>query len=153
MIHRLQFEKFPRWNDEGSGLAELALVLPVFLLMFAAAVDFGRAYCLAVDLSGAAEAGALYGVQNPTDVAGMVTASQNDAPDLSGLSATASYGCECPDGSSAVASCSAPPTCTGSYVNYVQVTTTAAYTPIITFTGMPAAGSFQSMARMRVSSE
>lgn len=150
MICRRLIKGLFRGNEEGSGLAELALVLPMFFLMFAAAIDFGRAYCIAVEVSGAAEAGALYGVQNPSDVSGMVSASQNDAPDLSALSATAAYGCECPDGSSAVASCSAPPTCSGNYVNYVEVTTSSAYSPIINFPGARAAGPFTAKARMRV---
>ena len=139
-----------RDSVEGSGLVELALVMPVFMLLAAGAVDFGRAYCVAVEVAGAAEAGALYGVQNPTDVSGMENASQNDAPDLSGISATAVYGCECPDGSSASVSCSSPPTCTGSYVNYVDVTATAPYAPILNFPGVPPAGSFQGKARMRI---
>jgi Flp pilus assembly protein TadG len=153
MIHLRQLLGSLSKGTEGSGLVELALVMPIFFLMLAASVDFGRAYYVALELSGAAEAGALYGIQNPTDVSGMQSASQNDAPDLSGVTASAVYGCECPDGSSASVSCAAPPTCTGSYVNYVEVTTTAPYAPIMNFAGTQSAGSFQGKARMRVGTE
>jgi Flp pilus assembly protein TadG len=137
-------------GTEGSGLVEFALIFPVFMLLLAGAVDFGRAYYVALDLTSAAQAGALYGSQNPTDTAGMVSASQQGAAELVGLSATATYGCECLDGSSAVASCTAPPVCASNYVNYVDVVATASYVPILALPGMPAAGTFKEEARMRV---
>jgi Flp pilus assembly protein TadG len=137
-------------DTEGSGLVEFALIFPVFLLLLAGVVDFGRAYYVALDLSSAAQAGALYGSQNPTDTAGMISAAQQSAVELSGLSATATYGCECLDGSAAVAACTAPPACASSYVNYVDVVATAPYVPIITLPGMPTAGTFRGEARLRV---
>jgi Flp pilus assembly protein TadG len=153
MIHKRQLLRSLGKGADGSGLIELALIMQIFFLLFAAVVDFGKAYCVSLEVSGAAEAGALYGVQNPTDVSGMVNASQNDALDLSGMSTTATYGCECPDGSSASVSCAAPPTCTGSYVNYVEVSATAPYSPILNMPGTPSAGSFLGKARMRVGTD
>lgn len=136
-------------NTEGSNLVELALALPMLLLMLTAAVDLGEAFYTGIELSGSAHDGALYGVHNPTDIAGMKTAAQNGSANLSGFVAAATYGCECSDGSSAVSSCGAPPTCASNYVNYVDVTVSASYSPIISFAGVPSASTFRSEARMR----
>jgi Flp pilus assembly protein TadG len=142
MLNIKQAIKLLRRDTEGSGLVEFALIFPVFMILLAGAVDYGRAYYVALDLSAAAQAGALYGSQNPTDTAGMISASREGAAELAGLNATATYGCECPDGSSAVASCTAPPACANNYVNYVDVVATAPYVPIITLPGMPSASTF-----------
>src|ERR1700757_932594 len=83
-------------GEHGASLVETALLFPLFFLLLFGAVDFGRAFYLTIEIAGAAHAGAIYGVQYPTDTAGMKTAAQNDAPDVSNLSvATPTYGCEC----------------------------------------------------------
>ena len=58
-----------RWvvGEEGSSLVEVALVLPMMLLLLVGSVDFGRGYYAAMEVSSAANAGACYGVQEPTD--------------------------------------------------------------------------------------
>jgi Flp pilus assembly protein TadG len=136
-------------NTEGSNLVELALALPMLLLILVAAVDLGEAFYTGVQLSGSAHDGALYGIHNPTDITGMKSAAQNGSANLSGFVASATYGCECSDGSAAVSSCGAPPICTSNYVNYVDVTVTASYSPIISFAGVPSPSTFRSEARMR----
>lgn len=148
-LKRLSFAKLLS-NVEGASLVELALSMPMFLVILAGAVDFGHAYCVSIEVAGAAQAGALYGVRFPTDVSGMQEAAQNGAPDLTSFNSVAAYGCECPDGTSAVPNCTAPPSCSANYVNYVQVTTSAIYSPIITLPGLPAANSLQGFSRMRV---
>jgi hypothetical protein len=72
MLNIKQAIKLLRRDTEGSGLVEFALIFPVFMILLAGAVDYGRAYYVALDLSAAAQAGALYGSQNPTDTAGMI---------------------------------------------------------------------------------
>src|SRR5579863_62256 len=135
---------------EGSSFVELAIVLPLFLLMFVPAVDIGRALYAAIEVSSAAEAGAMYGVQNPGDTDGMVSASKNGASNLAGVTATATYGCECSDGSSAVAQCSTIPTCTYNYVTYIDVVATAPYATSFKYPGLPSSMSITRKARMRV---
>jgi Flp pilus assembly protein TadG len=137
-------------GTDGSSMIELAIILPTFMLLFVTAVDFGGAYFIAIEVSAAAQAGALYGVQNPTDLAGMREASVGDATSLPNLTATATYGCECSDGSSVVASCGTPPTCTYNYVSYVDVTTSVPYTFILRYPGMPSPMSIKGEARMRI---
>jgi Flp pilus assembly protein TadG len=139
-------------SEEGSQLIELALVLPMLLAVFAGAVDFGRAYFLSMEVTSAAEAGAIYGVTNPTDTAGMQAAAVADAPDLPGLSPTASYGTECADGSSPVTANNTPPSsCPSGVVQYVEVDTTTTYQPILYYPGFQSAFTLSGKSRMRAS--
>lgn len=126
-------------SEQGASLIELALVLPLLLFLTFLAIDFGRVYYLAIEVAGAAHAGAEYGSQNPTDTAGMTAAAVADAPDVSSLSVnTATYGCECSDGSAYSASCSVKPTCTGmTMVRRVNVGVSATYSPLIPWSKIP----------------
>jgi Flp pilus assembly protein TadG len=139
------------WSEEGSQLYELAMVMPVFVMLLFGAIDFGRAYYVNMEVAAAAEAGALYGVQNPTDTTGMKAAALLNAPDISGLTPTASYGTECSDGTDAVASPGAAPTCSVTTVQYIEVDTTATYKPFFAFPGMKSAFTMSGKARMRTS--
>jgi Flp pilus assembly protein TadG len=141
-----------RWvrSERGSSLVELSLIVPVLIMVIFGTVDFGRAFAMGIELSSAAEAGALYGVNNPTDTSGIQTASQANASSISGLKATTSYGCECSDGSGAVASCSSTPNCNQNYVNYINVSTTANYNFLLKYPGLPSSLTMTSQSRMRV---
>jgi Flp pilus assembly protein TadG len=140
-------------SESGSSLIETALMLPVLFLLLMGVVDFGRAYYLAIEVSQAAHTAALYGSQNPNDVAGMQSAAVADALDVPGFttaSVTVTYGCECSDGSSPVASCTTNPACGGMIiVNYVQVTTSASYSAMFPYPGIPSPLSLSGRARMR----
>jgi len=134
---------------DGSSFVEIALVLPFFLLILVPSVDLARAFYAAIEVSSAAEAGAVYGVQNPGDVAGMLTASKSGASNLTGFSANATYGCECSDGSSAVASCTSTPSCTYNYVNYSDVVATVVYVPTFKYPGLPSSINITHESRLR----
>jgi Flp pilus assembly protein TadG len=139
-------------SEEGSQLIELALVLPMLFAVFVGAVDFGRAYFLSMEVASAAEAGAIYGISNPSDTAGMKTAASADAPDLPGLTPTASYGTECADGSSPTEANNTPPSsCLTGVVQFVEVDTTATYQPILYYPGFQSAFTLSSKSRMRAS--
>ena len=122
-----------RWNFgmngykdcAGASLIELALVIPVCLLLFAGAVDLGQGFYVLTQVTAAAHAGAVYGVENPGNISGMESAAKGGAANMSGLSVAATYGCECSDGSSASASCATTPTCTYNYVTYADVVASA----------------------------
>jgi Flp pilus assembly protein TadG len=139
-------------RDTGTSLIELAIVLPVLLLLLVGAVDFGRAYYLEIEVAHAAHAAALYGSQNPTDTVGMQNAAVADAadvPNFSTSSVTASYGCECSDGSSPVVGCTAAPACSTNIVNYVQVDTSVTYNAILPYPGIPSPLTLRGSSRMR----
>jgi Flp pilus assembly protein TadG len=137
-------------NSEGASFVELALVLPLFMLIFVPAIDIGRAIYASIEVASAAQAGAAYGIQNPTDVSGMQSASTAGASNISGVSATATYGCECSDGSSASSSCTTTPTCTYNYVNYVDVVATAPYSTTFNYPWIPSSINISREVRLRV---
>jgi TadE-like protein len=144
-----------RRSQSGASLVELAVVLPFLLLLVLGAVDFGRAYYLSIEVANAARAGAQYGVRNSADIPGMQNAALSDGADVPGLSAVATSGCECSDGSDSVANCSSPPTCPGGaggpiyLVNFVQVSTTATYRPVIPWPGGTISIPMSGQARLR----
>jgi Flp pilus assembly protein TadG len=118
--------------------------------LFIGAVDFGRAYFLSMEVESAAEAGAIYGVSNTADTAGMKAAATADAPDLPALTPTATFGTECADGSSPVEANGTPPnSCATGVVQYVEVDTSASYQPILYYPGLPSAFTFNGKSRMR----
>ncbi len=137
-------------KDEGSSMVELALVMPTLMLVLLAAIDFSRAYYLAIEVSGAAHAGAEYGSQNVTDITGIKAAATSDAPDVPGLTvSTPTYGCECSDGTKSSTSCTTEPSCTYNVVYWVKVSASATYTPVFPWPGIPASINIAQTATMR----
>lgn len=144
--------------SSGQGLVETALTASLLVLLLLAAIDFGRAFYMVVELKGAAHAGAVYGSQFPTDKTGMQNVANSNASDLTGVAsanftATADWGCECSDGSNATAesggSC-ATPSCTGmNEIYYVTVTTTANYSPLVPWPGIPSPMNMKETVQMR----
>lgn len=145
----------PLQDEHGASLVELALLLPMLVLLLLASVDIGRACYLAIEIAGAARAGAIYGSRNPTDTTGMTTVAQDDAPDVPNVSAgTPVYDCECADGSNptSASACSVtPPACSNglNWVYKVTVTVTGTYTPVMPWPGIPSSMNFSSTASMR----
>jgi len=136
-------------SEQGASLVELGLMLPFLALLLLGVIDFGRAYYVAVEVSNAAYTGAMYGTQNSADITGMQNAATGDAPDVSGMSATATIGCECSDGTNSSANCTSRPTCGVNVVNYVQVTTSYTYRPMFPWPGVPASIPIQGSAKLR----
>ena len=60
-------------RERGQSLVELAIALPMLLLLLLGTVDLGRAYADYVALKNAARDGAGYGILKPTDTAGMTS--------------------------------------------------------------------------------
>lgn len=137
-------------GSEGASFVELAVILPMFLLIAVPVVDIGRAIYVSIEVASAAQAGAAYGIQNPTDVSGMQSASTSGTSNITGVTATATYGCECSDGTSSSESCATTPTCTYNYVNYVDVVATAPCTPTFSYPGLPTSMNISREIRLRV---
>lgn len=134
---------------EGASFVELALVLPLFFLMLIPVIDLGRGFYASIEVSSAAHSGAMYGLENPSDTAGMIQAAKAGAANLTNVSATATYGCECSDGTSPVASCATIPTCTYNYVTYVDVSVTSAYKTVFGYPGLPSSMNITREFRLR----
>lgn len=150
MSFLLQFRRLFSSN-EGASLVETALTVPFLLVLLLGAIDFGRAYYMDMEIEGAAQAAAAYGSSNPADTTGMQSAATSDAPNVPGLTvSTATYGCECSDGSSYSASCSAIPTCSGTNSVYVvKETVSATYRPWFPWPGIPSSMVLSRSASMR----
>jgi Flp pilus assembly protein TadG len=140
-------------GEDGSSIIEIAFMLPILALLLAGAVDFGRAWYVNLEVASAAEAGALYGIQNPTDTVGMKAAAALDAPDLSNLQAAAISGNECSDGTSAVSFSASTPNCAVNSVQFVEVDTSAVYKPILNFPGVTSSYTLTGKSRMRSSGQ
>ncbi len=137
-------------NSQGSSLAELALLTPFLMFLLLGIFDFGRAYYLAMEVAGAAQAGAEYGITNPTDVTGIEAAARADAPDVPNLTvATPVFGCECSDGSSSSTNCSVVPVCTANVVNTVKVNVSTNYSMWFHLPGLPLSLNISKSAVMR----
>jgi Flp pilus assembly protein TadG len=149
--------RFKRLNivssEAGTSLVEVSIFLPLLLLVLMGVADFGRAYYLAIEVEGASHAGAAYGSQHVTDTTGMQNAAKLNSPDVSGLVATGSWGCECSDGTSSSASCSLTPTCTVNVVYFAKVTTTVTYHPIMPWKGINSSIIISGSNTMRSASE
>jgi Flp pilus assembly protein TadG len=135
-------------DDAGQSLVELALILPVFVLLILGAVEFGQLAYAAIEVSNAARAGVQYGAQSPAtaaDTAGMVVAAQNDGSNVFqtyGLTVTPTNFCSCSNAPSVPVGTGACPsavtTCSANgarVLNYVQVNTTATVSPLIHYPG------------------
>jgi Flp pilus assembly protein TadG len=125
------------WSSaRGQGLAELALLLPLFLVIALGAVDLGRFYYSYVTVTNSARSGAAFAAQNPansTDLPGITSAALQE---VSGLSAS--------------------PTVTSSTGNdasgatYVRVTVQHTYSTLFDLPGLPSSVQLQRTVQMRV---
>ena len=70
MRHRISLGRWgprrTRHRSRGQSLVELALILPVMMLLFAGAIDLGRVYYSQITIENAAKEGALEAARNPT---------------------------------------------------------------------------------------
>jgi Flp pilus assembly protein TadG len=135
----------------GQASVEMAFSVPLLIVLLLVAVEAGRICLVATGLSSAARAGVQYGAQNLTtvsDTSGMQNAAKADAPNLTGMTATASYYCECSDGSAST--CLATDCASSHRLTYVKVNTSATYTPLVNWPGIPTTTTLTSQAIMRV---
>ncbi|MDR5726194.1 MAG: TadE/TadG family type IV pilus assembly protein [Terriglobia bacterium] len=142
-------------HDAGQALVELALVFPLFILLLLGAAEFGRLAYAAIEISNAARAGAAYGAQTnitASDFGNIELAATQDAPNVSGVTATAMNFCTCssgaatPDCTTALTPCPSP----ARIQEYVQVNTTATVDPLFHYPGLPSTFTLTGQAIMRV---
>jgi Flp pilus assembly protein TadG len=141
-------------DDRGQAFVELALVLPIFILLLVGAAEVGRIAFAAIEVSNAARAGVSYGAQNhatASDSSGIQTAAIQDGPDLTDLQAVATQACTCSSGSAitcanAGTNCLAP----NRIIEYVQVQTSAVVGTVFKFPGIPSSITLRGYAMMRV---
>lgn len=140
-------------DARASAILELSLLVPIFAALLVGATQFALLCYSAIELSEAARAGVAYGSQTAgtaSDISGMQTAATNAAPNISGMSATASQFWVCSN--AMTTHYSAAPTCTtGNHViHYVQVNTSMAATTPFQLAGHPSSYTLTGAAIMRV---
>ncbi|HEX3570010.1 MAG TPA: TadE/TadG family type IV pilus assembly protein [Acidobacteriaceae bacterium] len=144
-----------RWirDSRASSIVELALLVPIFSVVLVGAAQFGMLCYAAIELSEAARAGVAYGSQSPgkaSDLSGMQTAATNAAPNISGMTATATQFWACSNVTTT--HYTSTPTCTsGNHtIHYVQVSTSLIATTSFHLSGHPSSYTLTGLAIMRV---
>jgi len=85
-------------SERGSAIVEMALVMPVLILMVAGLVDFGRNIYSAASLENAARAGVQYAQLYPGDGPGLVATVQGAGGVANDATVTWEAYCVCPNG-------------------------------------------------------
>jgi Flp pilus assembly protein TadG len=138
-------------------MIELAVVMTVLSLIVLGTIDFGRISYMAMALTNAARAGAMYGSQpsKSGDFVGMRNAATNSAiADLGTVpTPVATRSCECQVGSApptVMTSCVPPvPACAGVTRMRVSVTVTKTFTMFTSVAGIPSSVVISRTAIMR----
>lgn len=149
-------------GESGSALVELALVVAVLgIPLLLGVAQMGVLVYDSIEVSDAANAGALYGMQSTTDAVdntGMTTAAQKDAPDFGtnlGVSPSTYWVCALAvtGTQSAGANGNQTLSCTGTgnhALQFVQVNTSVTVTPFIHCPGLPTTFTLTGQAAMEV---
>jgi Flp pilus assembly protein TadG len=141
-------------DNHGQGLVELAIVLPVLVLLLLGAAEYGRLSYAGVEVTNAAYAGAAYGSQNhatASDDTGMAAAATNEGANLAAMDAhwlTSGVATQhlCASSYSAT-----PSGCSGSSpIEYVKVNTQATVASLFNFPGFPSTYVLHGQALIRV---
>jgi len=125
-------------SENGGAMVELAVVVPVLVLIAIGVMDYGRVYFTSVAVANAARAGAEWATLEPGRV-GRTTEAQNfakqDGAEAGTITVTATPFCEC---SGASVSCSSSCGAYGVPREYVQVTASKTVTMLLRYPGLPA---------------
>jgi Flp pilus assembly protein TadG len=146
-------------RDAGQSMLEVALCLPLFFILILGTAEIASIAWSAIQVENAARAGAQFGAQSraaASDTADIQTAAKNDAPRLKpGMTVTSSVSCKCINtatDTTAGTGCATITQCSSPFVimEYVQVNTSAAVTPIVHLPSLPASYTLKGQAIMGV---
>jgi Flp pilus assembly protein TadG len=151
-------------RERGQSMLEVALLLPMLLILALGVIDMGRYAFLSILVGNAARAGAGYGAQSlplSVDTSGIQTAADNDfqnnGQNVSGLTVTSSVACGCDnDGTVTAAVCStvtnpSAGTCAaGHWVVMESVTTSGTFNALFGYPGIPKSITVTKTATLRV---
>jgi Flp pilus assembly protein TadG len=132
-------------SEEGSALVELALSLPVLLVMLLGAAEFARLAYASIEVVNAAHAAAIYASSSHaalSDSPGITNAAGTDSGNLTGSNAiqvtSVSSSCSCSDTSVSLSSGSDNSTCFNAHagmITTVTVQTKSTFSPVIRMPG------------------
>jgi len=146
------FRRKARLGEAGIAGVELALALPMLILLMVGGFDFGRAIYEQNRLAAAAQAGVQYATEsssNWTSTSNIVAAARNDAGDTTNSLTVATGECTCPSGTNL---CSAASTCTASAVagTYVRVSVSESYSTLMNYPFMTSPITLTGQSTVRV---
>ncbi|MGC2162892.1 MAG: TadE/TadG family type IV pilus assembly protein [Silvibacterium sp.] len=132
-------------------MVELALILPIFVVLLVGAAEIARVEYASIEVSNAAMAGVQYGGQDATtaaDTTGIQNAAQSDAANITLGTTTTSYSCICSDGTGSTCQ---PTDCSGSNIETIlTVQTQTSFNPIIHLPGLPTTFTLRGQAVQKV---
>lgn len=137
--------------ESGSAAVELAIAVPVVVLLAIGVYDVGRILVSAVTVANAARAGAVYGTllpANANDTAGINQAARDDALDFGSLAVSSRHFCRCDGaevGDCTTGDCGAY----GQYRVYVEVTAVKKVGLVFKYPGMPDSITITKVATLR----
>jgi Flp pilus assembly protein TadG len=138
-------------NQHGSSLVEVAVAVGLFTVMLIGATEFGWLAYQSIEVSNAARAGVQFGAQSRThaaDISDVQAAATQDAANVHGIAAAATYFCQCANGGTST--CAVTDCSTSRIIEYVQVNTSATVTPPVTLPLLPRSYALTGKAVMRV---
>lgn len=142
-------------DDLGQAFVELALVLPMFILLLVGAAEIGRLVYAGIEVSNAARSGVAYGSQNhitASDTANIQLAATREAPNITSLATpVVTLSCSCSNGTS-ITCANAGTTCVSPahILEFVQVQTSAPVNTLFHYPGIPSSITLRGFAKMRV---
>jgi Flp pilus assembly protein TadG len=138
-------------HAKGQSSVELAVAIPLLVLMLLAGTDFGRIFYMSSGVNSAARAGAQYGSQSvitAANAAGMVSAARTDGTNLTNLTVTASQ-CTCAT-SLNVTACPTAYCTNAPQATFVVVNTADVFTTLVNYPGIPSSTTLAGKAIMQV---
>ncbi len=131
--------------EDGSALVELALSIPVLMVMLLGAAEFARLAYASIEVVNAAHTAAVYASSSHAAVgnpAAISNAAETDSPNLNGSNAiqvtSVSTACSCSDASISPSSCSDNSTCFNAHaamITSVTVQTKSTFSPVVRLPG------------------
>ncbi|HLI81080.1 MAG TPA: TadE/TadG family type IV pilus assembly protein [Candidatus Binataceae bacterium] len=143
-----------RFFKAGQAATEFGLVVPVLSLLLVGVADFARAFYFNQEVVAAARAGAQYGSQSVTtasDSTNISNAAKANGTNVPGMT-VASSACTCQSPTPSGETACATSYCNGanSAANYVIVTTSANFTTLVKYPGIPYSTTMTGKAIMQV---
>lgn len=146
--------------SEGQTLLEVALLLPMLLLLALGLIEVGRFAYIAILVGNAARAGAAYGAQSPNtagDTSGIAQAAvndfQNNGPAVGSLSVTSQWNnnCGCDNAGTIIAtSCTTACSASQHLVVSLSVTASGKFKSLFNYPGMPTEMDISRTATLRI---
>ena len=140
-----------RRNELGSAIIELAIALPVLVLLAIGVADFGRMFYTGIAVANAARAAAEYGstkVSSMNDTSLVNQAGRDEAGDIGGVLVTSERFCRCPDGTTPDCAGNCPDPFTWTEV-FVKAKATKTINLILRYPGLPQTLTFRDSATFR----